>query len=1772
MANKPVIELAAMLTSLGITPSVAKQASIQIANPVAGALNEAFKGVNTKGLTDKLIKDLQLAKRLVKEINDLSIPRGRATFALKTNDPQSALIRKEQSGRALIREATRDLREYTRAQNDALRRLITLQQRTSAVLSSDNVAGGNRSVLQRQFNQRQNIIDEIVGGTSNRSTSKLNELGKSSRILDAAAEAVKLRGNYEKVLTRQTVLQANEQKTIASLLNDGNRVRESAIDKARKLLDLEKAINLENQKNAVLQSQKTKKNVSAQQVSLGGASALGQAQNLNVQQVIRQAQKDRGDVLKQAFDAEVRRRQLETGRTTSESRALVRRSIDKTAGGDTGKFFGVGGIGSFIPQEFGLSKISANTSIAQKSLKSITAANKELQTEINKTNKELSRNSVRFANAQVSAQKFGEQIGLAVRRYSAFLVGTSALYVVLSSIREATTEALKFEKAQTRLSQILGTNRANVKGIVDEARKASLSTGTASTETLKGVDILAQAGFQDPTQLKQTAELLSKVPLTATFGNVEETADGLIAVIQQFPEFNKQLTSNEKIFDLLNKTAADYAVEVKDIFEALKRGGSVLSETGAGFQESVELITLLRSRTREAAPTIGNFFKSIGFRLFRPQNQDVLNSLGVSSTNLPEALKQTSQGFADRFGQGNLQDNVEAIRLAAKIAGVYQGGRFLALMQAIQDDQGKFAQTLTGVPGSFSNESTKRLDDVAISFQRIQKSVDAMVSSVVGAGSVRGFFEFIANSATTISGVSQKFANLIPIIGGVVGALTLPGVLRRAGRGALSKFGAFGQSQRVLLAQENEGLNVLPGRVRGGPEIDIRGARRERFIRTGEQFNIADRARFSGLALRNNDERIAAFESIRSQTSPFSTSLGNVFTGTNFRNRNASGLGGLFNRGVRAADRSRTLRFLNNNSGSVGLGLSGAGLLASSAGESLTESGSIGAGAFLKAAGGVASVGGAAALVSGPAAPFVILGTALTALSAGIYASVKALSDFKKAVRDSADEENRRKNREAGVSGLDALLSSRQDAGSAEDFGELIFGKKPSAETNRALSDFAKTAKTPADALKIQQQVLKLLDLDSFDATSVARQLGSDYDPVKYFDDIFGSTFSDKAKEESRSALRNQVISLLNSMFPDSLSKKDNAIESLLAKATRNYIVSIANFLDSAANNSKQVVKNIGVLSSKSSNLKTSFERSELELPAFRNDKENIDFARGILPGSEVNKKLFDTLSQRETLIRERLPLLFNEIGASSIQSELSNVAEGSSTFATFDPANMPAARTGEILQEIFGATGLDQKEIVKTLIGNNPDREAFTKLIREASGLEKGLNSINEGITAFFNGINTVTGQFAQLQEQLTGANNAIRDNRNQQIEISRSGQLRTIQRNIELGGSTNPLLSSNSQEISRLRGGVLSPDIGSTITSLRAASIRERTLLTNTDPNNTGQAAALAGASSQRITLQNRLSVETDDLKNSLEDLSKSLGLAEENTDILKARFDALRGSLISAGSGDNNPLTSRQKLGVSNVLGFLGASGSTQSGLDLSTGRLRIPNGMNTGSLKDAADIFSSPAFAGIPLSVLTGGKDDSALGSIGSSLFATLGAERLAGQIVGTPGISGSKAEIQNRLETAMLDAFKKEEDSRKMEGEIRKETLAILTKLQEQPNDLIDQIKDITSSQAAIRDSIVKELAGWNAKADPVFAALNNAAVKLDRAAEAMAGNMAKAEIKITVDPMSMQIGFADKLLDVKFAQVKKEIAVAVEKSIRSALGVEINVQEGVPDDQGGLRE
>ena len=291
----------------------------------------------------------------------------------------------------------------------------------------------------------------------------------------------------------------------------------------------------------------------------------------------------------------------------------------------------------------------------------------------------------------------------------------------------------------------------------------SLATtfGVASKEIVSVTNILAQAGLKSK-DLETAINALTKTKLAPTFGDIADTAEGAVAILAQFGEGTGAL---ERQLGAINKVAAEFAVESKDLIDVIRRTGGVFKASGGDLEELIALFTSVRATTRESAESISTGLRTIFTRIQRPETIDYLKQFGVELTDLEgkfvgpyEAIKRLSQALSG-LGEGDIR----FIQIAEELGGFRQIGKVIPLLQQFTVAE-KARQTALASGNSLNEDAAKAQESLLVKFTKVREEFLALIRSISDTTSFKLMVNTLLNLASALIKVADSLKPIIPLL------------------------------------------------------------------------------------------------------------------------------------------------------------------------------------------------------------------------------------------------------------------------------------------------------------------------------------------------------------------------------------------------------------------------------------------------------------------------------------------------------------------------------------------------------------------------------------------------------------------------------------------------------------------------------------------------------------------------------------------------------------------------------------------------------------------------------------------------------------------------------------------------------------------------------------------------------------------------------------------------------------------------------------------------
>lgn len=382
--------------------------------------------------------------------------------------------------------------------------------------------------------------------------------------------------------------------------------------------------------------------------------------------------------------------------------------------------------------------------------------------------------------ADKSASKLGGTLRASIRRFTALAIATRAVSLFTNTIGKAIESAIDFERELLKVSQVTGNTMTDLRGLTNEINRLSTSLGVSSQSILSVGRILSQAGL-DARETQVALSALAKTELAPTFDDITQTAEGAVAIFNQFKQGANSLESQ---LGSLNAVAGQFAVESGDLISVIRRTGGVFKQAGGDLNELIALFTSVRSTTRESAESIATGLRTIFTRIQRPQTIKYLEQFGVKLTDLEGKFigPYRAVGELNKALSGLEEGDITFVAIAEELGGFRQIGKVLPLIKeyAVAQQALKVAQEGSN---SLAGDAAKAQASLAVRIVKVKEEFLALIRSI----SETRTFQLMANGALGLASALIKIADavkpLIPLLGVLAGI--------KLAKGLAGAFGGF---------------------------------------------------------------------------------------------------------------------------------------------------------------------------------------------------------------------------------------------------------------------------------------------------------------------------------------------------------------------------------------------------------------------------------------------------------------------------------------------------------------------------------------------------------------------------------------------------------------------------------------------------------------------------------------------------------------------------------------------------------------------------------------------------------------------------------------------------------------------------------------------------------------------------------------------------------------------------------------------------------------------
>lgn len=372
-----------------------------------------------------------------------------------------------------------------------------------------------------------------------------------------------------------------------------------------------------------------------------------------------------------------------------------------------------------------------------------------------------------------AANRMGQAFAVSIRRFAAFSIATRAVGLFTSTLSDAISQAIDFERQLIKVVQVTGDSADKIKKLTSTITGLSTGFGVSSQSLLEVSTALLQAGISSK-DTEVALKSLAKAALAPNFDSLSETTEGAIAILAQFKQgvgaLEGQLSS-------INAVAGAFAVEAADLIDVVRRAGGVFKSSGGSLNELLALFTSVRATTRESAESIGTGLRTIFTRIQRPETIEFLKRFGVELLDLEgkfvgpyEAIRRLSDALA---GLG--ERDITFIKIAEELGGFRQIGKVLPLLQQFSTAESALNVAMKA-NNSLSQDAVTAQAALAVRIMKVKEEFAALVRGITETST----FQIMANTALSLASALIKVADsikpLLPLLTAVAAFKAIKGI------------------------------------------------------------------------------------------------------------------------------------------------------------------------------------------------------------------------------------------------------------------------------------------------------------------------------------------------------------------------------------------------------------------------------------------------------------------------------------------------------------------------------------------------------------------------------------------------------------------------------------------------------------------------------------------------------------------------------------------------------------------------------------------------------------------------------------------------------------------------------------------------------------------------------------------------------------------------------------------------------------------------------------
>lgn len=367
--------------------------------------------------------------------------------------------------------------------------------------------------------------------------------------------------------------------------------------------------------------------------------------------------------------------------------------------------------------------------------------------------------------------EFNKSLDASNARVIAFGASAGIIFGVERAFTALVSATIEVQKSLQDINVILNVSQAQLQKFGSNLFDIAKNTGQSFQEVAKAATEFSRQGLGIEETLKRTNEALILSRLSGL--DAAKSVESLTAAVNSFA--SQAVTATEVVNKFATVDAA-FAVSSADLAEAISRVGSSAAQSGVSINELIALVTSAQQTTARGGAVIGNSFKTIFTRLERGKVRDLLESLGISTTDSSGQLKSTVQLLQDLGKVYDTLGSQQQAYVAEQVGGVFQINILKAALADLGKEYSIYSSALNVAAGS-TDQAIRRNEELNKTYAAQINALQENARQLAAAGGERllgpTIDRLVGGTNTLLEGFSESDGQGV---GAVLGKGILDGI------------------------------------------------------------------------------------------------------------------------------------------------------------------------------------------------------------------------------------------------------------------------------------------------------------------------------------------------------------------------------------------------------------------------------------------------------------------------------------------------------------------------------------------------------------------------------------------------------------------------------------------------------------------------------------------------------------------------------------------------------------------------------------------------------------------------------------------------------------------------------------------------------------------------------------------------------------------------------------------------------------------------------------